>query len=134
MNKRFTTGMVKLLWLKGKIRTPFLNVINKYQKINDYENFKFLLTFLVVTTFFASNSYSQGNVKTSDYYDSGELAGIQLPGVPETASASFEGWWTVWNSKTQWRPREFMLAIFPVQFTIPLMLKTILLLTGYPEQ
>jgi len=66
---------------------------------------KIFLTFFVVMTFFALTSYSQGNSKTSYYYNSGALVSIQLPDVPETVSGSYEGYWTVWNFKTQWRAK-----------------------------
>jgi len=65
---------------------------------------KFFLTFFVATTFFALASYSQGNVKTTYYY-SENLVSIQLPGVPETVTGSFAGYWTVWYFKTQWRAK-----------------------------
>lgn len=69
------------------------------------KSLKFLLTFFVIMTFFAFTSYSKGNVKTTTYYDSGELVGISLPGVPETVTGSFGGYWTVWDFKTQWRAK-----------------------------
>jgi hypothetical protein len=66
---------------------------------------KFFLTFFVVMTFFALASYSQGNEKTVTYYESGYLESIQPPGLPETISGSFSGYWTVWNFKWQWRAK-----------------------------
>ncbi len=64
---------------------------------------KFFLTFFIAMTFFALNSYSQKNVKTSVYIGPNELVNVQLPGVPETVSGSFEGWITDWNYKEQAR-------------------------------
>ena len=66
---------------------------------------RFFSTFLVVMTFFALTSYSQGNVKTTTYYGPIDLVELQLPGVPETVTGSFGGYWTVWNFKTQWRAK-----------------------------
>ena len=66
---------------------------------------KFYLMLFVAMTFLTMNSYSQGNTKTSAYFDSGELVGLQLPGVPETVTGSYGGWWTVWYFKTQWRAK-----------------------------
>lgn len=65
---------------------------------------KFFLTVFVVMAFFTLTAYSQGNVKTT-YYVSKDLPGIQLPGVPETVTGSFNGYWTVWNFKVQWRAK-----------------------------
>jgi len=65
---------------------------------------KFFVTFFVVMTFFALTSYSQGNVKTTYYYGN-NLVGVQLPGLPETVTGSFGGYWTIWNFKTQWRAK-----------------------------
>lgn len=66
---------------------------------------KFFLTVFVVMTFFALASYSQGNVKTTYYYNSGELVSIQLPGLAETVTGSYGGYWTVWFFKSQWRAK-----------------------------
>jgi hypothetical protein len=56
-------------------------------------------------TFFTLTSYSQGNVKTTTYYGPNDLVGVQLPGLPETVTGSYAGYWTVWNFKTQWRAK-----------------------------
>ena len=64
---------------------------------------KFLLTFFVLMTFFAFTTYSQMNVKTTYYWESPQLIGFELPGVPETVSGAYSGYWTVWNFKYQWR-------------------------------
>ncbi|WP_167618507.1 hypothetical protein [Maribellus sediminis] len=66
---------------------------------------KFLASCFVVVCFFAYAANAQKNVKTTEYYNSGELVSFQLPGVPELVTGSFEGWWTVWNSKVQWRAK-----------------------------
>jgi len=66
---------------------------------------KYFLTVFVAMTFFALTSYSQGNVKTTYYIASPPLEGFQLPGVPETVTGSYEGYWTVWYFKTQWRAK-----------------------------
>ena len=55
-------------------------------------------------TFFTITSYSQGNVKTTKYYGN-DLVNVQLPGLPETVTGSYGGYWTVWNFKTQWRAK-----------------------------
>lgn len=64
---------------------------------------KFFLTFFVAMTFFALTSYSQGNTKTATYLGPFYLAGVQLPGLPETVTGSYGGYWTVWDFKYQWR-------------------------------
>ena len=66
---------------------------------------KIFLTIFVAMTFFALTSYSQGNVKTTYYYVSPPLVSFQLPGVPETVTGSYSGYWTVWNFKAQWRAK-----------------------------
>jgi len=66
---------------------------------------KFYLMLFVVITFLTMNSYSQGNEKTSTYYGPYQMVSIQLPGVPESVTGSYGGWWTVWNFKTQWRAK-----------------------------
>ncbi len=63
---------------------------------------KFFLTCFVVMTFFGLASYSQGNEKTTYYWDSGEIH-PSLPGVSETVTGSFSGIYTVWDFKYQWR-------------------------------
>lgn len=65
---------------------------------------KFFFTFFVVMTFFTLTSYSQGNGKTTTYYGN-DLVNAQLPGLPETVTGSYGGYWTVWNFKTQWRAK-----------------------------
>ncbi|MGB8489776.1 MAG: hypothetical protein WCE64_01830 [Bacteroidales bacterium] len=65
---------------------------------------KFFLTFFVVMTFFTLTSYSQRNVKTTTYYGY-DLVNVQLPGLTETVTGSYGGYWTVWNFKTQWRAK-----------------------------
>jgi len=74
-------------------------------KTKTMKTLKILLTFFIVMTFFALTSYSQGNVKTSEYYGPYDLVNAQLPGLPETVTGSYGGWWTVWNSKVQWRAK-----------------------------
>jgi hypothetical protein len=66
---------------------------------------KIFLTFFVVMTFIALTSYSQGNEKTTTYYGPYNLVEVQLPGLPETVTGSYGGYWTVWNFKTQWRAK-----------------------------
>ena len=66
---------------------------------------KFLSTLFIVMTFFALTSYSQGNAKTTTYYGPYNLVEVQLPGLPETVTGSFGGYWTVWSFKTQWRAK-----------------------------
>ena len=63
---------------------------------------KFLLTVFVMMTFCVLTSYSQGNVKTTTYYGAVELVREKLPGVSETFTGSYSGYWTVWYFKTQW--------------------------------
>ncbi|NMC38932.1 MAG: hypothetical protein GYA41_11480 [Bacteroidales bacterium] len=63
---------------------------------------KFFLTCLVVMTFFGLASYSQGNEKTTYYWDSGEIH-PSLPGVSEAVTGSYSGIYTVWDFKYQWR-------------------------------
>ena len=65
----------------------------------------FFSVLLIVMTFFALASYAQGNVKTKDYYGPYNLVEVQLPGLPETVTGSYGGWWTVWNFKSQWRAK-----------------------------
>lgn len=65
---------------------------------------KLFLTVFVVMTFFALTAYSQGNVKTTYYYEA-NLTEAQLPGLSETVTGSYSGYWTVWYFKTQWRAK-----------------------------
>ncbi|WP_297096518.1 hypothetical protein [uncultured Draconibacterium sp.] len=69
------------------------------------KSIKILLSILVVFTFFAFTSSAQKNVKTVYYYESGPLVGFELPGVPETVSGAYSGYWTIWNFKWQWRAK-----------------------------
>lgn len=65
---------------------------------------KFFLTVFVVMAFFSLTGFSQGNEKTTYYYEA-NLTEVQLPGLQETVSGYYGGYWTVWNFKTQWRAK-----------------------------